>query len=364
MWLKVTKTRALPIGIDLGTAAVKIVQLRRLEGQLELGGAVCEEVPSDCRGDVRSRLDFLASQLHRLLKEDAFTGRRCVLSLPAEATFVQHVKTAKLAAEELAQSLRHELAGKAPFDPGEAIVRHVIAGETYNEGDSGQEVIVIAASRQTVEAYLELGRRSKLRIVALDVEPCAIVECFARLFRRSEDSARATLFLDLGQANTQVVIAHGAKLVFARNLSLGSHHVDEAVGARLGVSVEEAARTRKKMLDSVDEAGGADRVYDCMREVMESIVGEITKCLRYYESVFPSKPVERAIFLGGQAADRRLCQGIAQRLNLPAQIGDPLARMQRANRTDSDPGMDRRRPQPVWAVAVGLSIGAELPEAA
>jgi Tfp pilus assembly PilM family ATPase len=85
---------------------------------------------------------------------------------------------------------------------------------------------------------------------------------------------------------------------------------------------------------------------------------ELTQCLRYYESVFRNQGVERAIFLGGQAMDKRLCQLIAQRLNVPAQIGDPLVRIGSAAAGGSDLGIDRREPQPRWAVAVGLSLGS------
>jgi len=80
-------------------------------------------------------------------------------------------------------------------------------------------------------------------------------------------------------------------------------------------------------------------------------------------SVFPSF-VERVLFLGGQARDRRFCEEIARRIDLPAHIGDPLARVGRADGVKWNTGMDRRQAQPAWAVAVGLSIGAEMPNAA
>src|ERR1035437_3429537 len=45
MQLKVIKSRALPIGIDLGSAAVKVVQLRRSDDQIELTASAMLEVP-------------------------------------------------------------------------------------------------------------------------------------------------------------------------------------------------------------------------------------------------------------------------------------------------------------------------------
>jgi hypothetical protein len=74
--------------------------------------------------------------------------------------------------------------------------------------------------------------------------------------------------------------------------------------------------------------------------------------------------VERALFLGGQALDRRMCQSIAQQLNLPARVGDPLARIGRGDFGRIDIPAHRWQAQPAWAVALGLSLASEIPHAA
>jgi Tfp pilus assembly PilM family ATPase len=94
-----------------------------------------------------------------------------------------------------------------------------------------------------------------------------------------------------------------------------------------------------------------------MHEALAGLESEITRCMRYYESTFPTQHIARVVFLGGQALDHRLCQALAQRLHLPAQVGDPFARIARPGETDF--GLDRRQAQPAWAVAVGLSLGGQ-----
>ncbi len=64
------------------------------------------------------------------------------------------------------------------------------------------------------------------------------------------------------------------------------------------------------------------------------------------------------MFLGGQAYDKHLCQSIAKQMNLPAQVGDPLMRIAHVSDAGLQAGLDRREPQPGWAVAVGLGLGA------
>ena len=94
-----------------------------------------------------------------------------------------------------------------------------------------------------------------------------------------------------------------------------------------------------------------------MGELAQKIVGELDLCRRYYEATFPNKPVQRLLFVGGEARQRSLCAHVARELGLAAQIGDPMVRMGRISEIGVESGMDRRQPQPAWAVAIGLSMG-------
>jgi type IV pilus assembly protein PilM len=87
------------------------------------------------------------------------------------------------------------------------------------------------------------------------------------------------------------------------------------------------------------------------------LVDELNLCRRYHEATFPSKPVQKLIFVGGEARHRTLCQTLARQLGLAAQIGDPIVRMGKNSEIGIESGIDRRQPQPAWAVAIGLSMG-------
>ena len=78
---------------------------------------------------------------------------------------------------------------------------------------------------------------------------------------------------------------------------------------------------------------------------------------RYHDATFPNRPVDRLIFVGGESRHRGLCQRIAQALGVAAQVGDPMVRMGRISDVGVASGIDRRQPQPGWAVAIGLSMG-------
>jgi Tfp pilus assembly PilM family ATPase len=97
-----------------------------------------------------------------------------------------------------------------------------------------------------------------------------------------------------------------------------------------------------------------------MREPLVRLAEELALCRRYHESAFPDRPVQRLIFVGGEARNRGLCQSLAKQLDLAGQIGDPMVRMSRTTEIGVDSGIDRRLPQPAWAIAIGLSLGSTI----
>ena len=92
-----------------------------------------------------------------------------------------------------------------------------------------------------------------------------------------------------------------------------------------------------------------------LSEPLEILTDEISMSLRYHESIFPDRKIDRAIFIGGEARHLGLCQHIARTLKLPAQVADPMAGVAR---TGDEPtlGVDFSEPQPGWATALGLCM--------
>jgi len=98
-------------------------------------------------------------------------------------------------------------------------------------------------------------------------------------------------------------------------------------------------------------------VETAVREPLTRLIEELDMCRRYHEATFPSAPVDKLLFIGGEARQKGLCAHVARELGLAASVGDPLARMAKTTELPPESGLDRRGPQPGWAVALGLSMG-------
>lgn len=355
MGLKLSMQKSLPIGVDLGYSMLRLAQLRNIDGGLELLAAGAAEVPVPLREDIQKRLGFQARMIRQMLASRPFKGRKAVLCLPSHSIFLQSVKLPMAPPSEVDNMVRGELAGKLPYPVERAVVRSLPAGTVYADGGEMQERIVIAIARDDLDAYLGMAHKAGLEVVGADVQACAVVECFQRLLRRDSDEEKMTLFVDIGSSSTQVVMVRGKKLVFARSLALGGLTLDKELQAALKIPLEQARQARRRMAEGQAQTAAEDELFRLLDPKLAEIADEIARCLVYYERSFNANAVDKAVFLGGEAHNSRLCQCIARRLNLPATIGDPMAGLRLSQGLE---GIETGKPQPSWAVAVGLSIGA------
>ncbi len=91
-------------------------------------------------------------------------------------------------------------------------------------------------------------------------------------------------------------------------------------------------------------------------EAVESLIDELQLCVRYHQSLFPQRNIEKLVFLGGESHHVALCQKVARALRIGAQLGDPLARVNRVSHGGEGTGVDLNQPQPGWAVPLGLCL--------
>lgn len=140
----------------------------------------------------------------------------------------------------------------------------------------------------------------------------------------------------------------------------GSAAALAAAGIGAGAATAEDRRTGAPApglsmdLAEQSEAAVAPPEFD-VREPLEMLTDELAGCLRYYQSLFNGRRVDRVIFVGGESRHRGLCQHLARKIRVPAHVADPLARLARTGREPCH-GVDFGAMQPGWTVPFGLGL--------
>jgi type IV pilus assembly protein PilM len=342
-----TRGRMSPIGIDLGSRSVKLVQFS--SDRSRLLEAVRWDLPTDEPPDAQERSRRLVEALRQAREGRHFRGKDAVLCLGNRELFVQNLRVAKVTGGDLDQAVRQEVEGRLPFPVAETELRYLEAAEVRQGDTTRREIIVLACHRPVLEQSLKVIEDAGLHPVAVDVEPLALLRSYANQFRRDIDKDQRSLFVHIGASNTVVVIAQGSNVLFLKYVDLGGKHFDEAVARHLKMDLAEAWALRRHNGDRrVDQQDPeiSRSVAESIRPVIDRLANELSMCIRYHSVTFRGQPLVRLVLGGGEAA-QSLVDTLATRIDVKCELGDPL-------RSYEAPPMAGRKSQ--WDVAAGLAL--------
>jgi Tfp pilus assembly PilM family ATPase len=360
----------LPIGIHLNADAVFMAQLEQGDTGLSVVSKAAKHftsvptaasnssTPSEAMGgsDVAtmddSRYDEAREFIRDRIANDGFHGKDVVLSLPSECLVIQHVRVLPLPMEELTGVLPGELQGKLPFDPRKAVLRYIVAGQVSENGETKQDVIVLAVRREVIETAVGSITKLGLQVVGVGVEPCCM--CYPYTFAASRTVPTAEgppglMLVYLGPRTTHVGIIRGTETAFVKGIELGTDHLVEALAAARTVTPQQIAvlRDQWQKANKPEELNEAVAAYNSIQWNLGHIVDEIQSCMRYYMSLARGARIERLVFLGPESQDKALVRVLGAHLSLTCEMGNPV---EVVTGTASD------AMGPEMAVAVGLSL--------
>jgi len=343
-WLK---RRRPPIGVDIGSRSVKLLQFDAAQSRVI--AAARWDLPPENGAGPAERDAQIVEALARAREGRPFKGRGAVFCLGAGNLFVQNLRVAQSTGAELESVVRHEAAGRLPFAGDEAEIRFIEAADV-RQGDSvRREVILLACHRPALDKLLQIAEAAQLVPLAVDVEPAALLRCYGRQFRRDDDHQRQVMFVNVGASSTTVLIARGMDAMFVKYLDVGGRQLDEAVARHLKMPLDGAAALRRHNGDRRADQRDPEvtrSIAEASRPVLDRLLQELALCLRYFSVTFRGQPPSQIVFGGGEA-NPALIQWVQGRLDLSCELGDPLRVYEK-----SLPG--GRIGQ--WDVAAGLAL--------
>ncbi|MCY2960454.1 MAG: pilus assembly protein PilM [Planctomycetota bacterium] len=192
----------------------------------------------------------------------------------------------------------------------------------------GEDVCLLAMARESLlEAHAEGLARIGGRLDAFTPNAIALYNAFLR-FGAVEDEV--VLLANIGWDNTDVVIARGPDLIFARNLSGGSRLVDDAISQRLDLSAAKAVDLKQRLVDLDPAARFADPNAERASRAAQAAAGQLLSLLQ--SAVLFSKSqvkisglkLDRVLLCGGGAALKGLPRYLSSGMSVPVELFDPF----------------------------------------
>jgi len=126
-------------------------------------------------------VDVATATLQDVLKDrqhGTFRSRDCYLSLPESKVFRKLIEIpSTLSEEEIMPAIRNEAASYLPTDPDAMEIDYqIIPPTSFEKPEEGiQTLAVVAVERVVIQEYIALCQAAKLRPLALDTRPAALM---------------------------------------------------------------------------------------------------------------------------------------------------------------------------------------------
>jgi type IV pilus assembly protein PilM len=342
------KRRFSPIGIDIGGRSIKLVQLTGDRARLVEASRV-ELPPLAEDATPQQQADRIVEGLRRGLAERGFRGRDAVLCLGDRHLFLQSLRVPKQTGPQLDRLVAQEAAGRVPFGLDDAEMRYLEAADVRQGDQVLREVIVFAVQRAILKQTLDSIEQARLRPVAIDVEPMALVRSYAAQYRRDDDRQARALLVHIGYTRTVAMIAQADELLFVKYIDIGGQHLDLAISRHLKMELPEAVSLRKHNGDrraELQDPEVARSVAEATRPVVERLISELAMCVRYHSVTFRGQPLVRMVLSGGEAT-QQLLDSLGKQLDLKCELSDPFRSL---------PTMTNLGRKGQWEVAAGLAM--------
>jgi type IV pilus assembly protein PilM len=345
-----------PIGLDIGSTAVRAVELGNGAGRPTLLRVAQQPLPNGAvaGGEIREP-DAVADAIRELWHMGKFHGRQVVLGVGNQRVVVREVAVPWLEDRELRDSLPFQVKEYVPIPIEEAILDYEVVEEFEVEGRHMVRLMLAAAHKGMVRRMIEAVETARLQAVGVDLVPFAIVRSAGsngdRLLQEDEEITDEAV-VDIGAEVTSICIHSHGRPRFVRMLSWGGRSVTTALGRSLGLPEPEAERLKRRQPAEAD-GETRERADHMVRQVVSSFADDLRSSLDFYRSQNPGATIGRVLLTGGGSKLQGLAEVVNERLSAAVDSGHPFHRVVVP---EDLPSTVMSEAEPLLAVAVGLAI--------
>lgn len=342
------------LGIDIGTSAIKIVELSRqrgnrakLENYGELSSRAIFEKPF--RTFKRSTLllssSEIASAISAIIKEAKIRSREAFFSLPDFSSFFTSFTLPPITKGELDQAIRYEARLHVPLPLAEVTLDwRVIEGQVSDKRASALKILLVSVPNEIIAQYQQIAELSNLRLRALEAE---VFGLFRSLVYNREKSGLISL-IDIGAQSTTCNIIEQGVLKISHSFDLAGNDLISQIAKSLNLDWEEAEDLEKE--HGFSSAG--PNLRGILLSLIDSILIEIEKTFNnFYQS--EGKRVKKIILAGGLAQLSGLKEYFSEKLGImEIEIANPFLNIFYPPLLE--PVLKEMGPS--YAIAVGLAL--------
>lgn len=361
------------IGIDIGGASLKLVELKNEKGRPKLVTyGYIERATQLLKVDNAEAKQRIVDTLKKVMEKAKVTTNQVVAALPSYTVFSSIITLPEMKDKELEAAVRWEAKKIVPM-PLEKMILSPEVLENYEDhvnipsqnGVSGssaapapdgsvaqvktkpkkyKKILLTAAPSDLVSHYIDIFKLAGLNLVKLETEAFAMERSLVGHDRSP------ILLVDVGATTTNITVVVSSVPVINRSIDLGGQTITKTIASSLNIDPDRAEQF-KRDFGLIPSAATGNQIPKRIEFMVSSVVNEIRYVLNLYHNQSTAR-IEKIILTGGSAWLPNLPQYLSQLLNTKVIIGDPWARV--IYPVELKPVLSEIGPR--MSVAVGLAM--------
>jgi type IV pilus assembly protein PilM len=343
------------LGLDIGSSSVKIVELEPSGSSYRLRRFGYAPVPSEAivQGSFMNATG-ISEAIQQAYEGGGFKTKDVATSVSGHAVIVKRISLPSQSADELDETIKWEAEQYIPFDIAEVNIDYQVLQDDALDGQ--MDVVLVAAKKDLIDDYLNVISDAGLNMATMDVDAFALGNMYELNYDPSPESAVA--LVDIGASVININVMNGAVPVFTRDITSGGNQYTEEIQKALSISFDEAERIK------IGNTGGEvstdvvpQEVEDAMREVSETLLGEVQRSLDFYRATSSSTPIDKVVLCGGSARVPGLMRLFEERVEVPFEVADPFTKINASSANVDEESL--RGLSPALSVAMGLGMRSQ-----
>ena len=339
------------VGLDIGSSAVKAVELKPVGKAYKVTAFGSEPVPPDSIVD-GAIIDgaSVVDAIKRLFDSRGIKTKDVAASLSGNAVIVKKISLPAMTPAELSESIYWEAEQYIPFDIQDVNLDYQILDPgNAAAGKSTMDVVLVAAKKEKIADYTGVIGQAGRTAVVVDVDAFALQNAYEANY--GIEPGAVVVLLNVGASATNINILSGDQSVFTRDISIGGNAYTEALQKELNLPFEQADRLKRG--EAVEGGTSYDDARPVLRAVTENVMLEVQKTFDFFKATATIDRITRVVVSGGASRAEGFLEMLAERFDAPVEVFDPFKKVsfdaKKFNVAADAIG-------PTVAVAVGLAL--------
>jgi len=338
------------VGLDIGSATVKMVELKERKGdQFILQRIGVEPLSPEAIVD-GSIMDssLVVDAIQKLSGQTGIKNQNFGTSVSGHSVIIKKIELPMMDAAELDESIQWEAEQHIPFDIQDVRLDYLtLSGDEL--GRETMEVLLVAVKREKVNDYVSVISQSGKSPTLVDVDAFAIQNSYELNY--DLDPLKVVALVNMGAGVTNINVVARGQSVFWRDISFGGNQFTEALQREFNLSFDQAELLKRG--ESVGAYSAADA-----RKVLDNVSGEmateIQKTFDFFGATSSEGPPDELVLSGGCALTPNLQEVLRERFGVPTELLNPFRRVQYKESDFNGEWLESIAP--MLAVAVGLAM--------